>query len=221
MPPIRQSTTKVCRSCGLEMPFSAFSTNGNPKDRVTTAYRPKCRSCDAKANREAPKDPAVEERRRASKRQAYWLNRESNIAKSSAWQKANRERINIRNRLTAKARRETNVENARKKGRRDQLARRIGRDPQSMEYAAILLRDPCSYCGGPATTIDHIEPLRAGGLSAWDNLTASCAPCNSTKRDHPLLFFLGVQADYWNAVRPGYWSAREGAAPSAPKESAP
>lgn len=42
----------------------------------------------------------------------------------------------------------------------------------------------------------------------WENLTAACARCNSAKRDHPLLFFLGVRAGHWNAVRPGYWKKR-------------
>lgn len=71
--------------------------------------------------------------------------------------------------------------------REQQRWRRFGKDDESLEYADILLNDPCSYCGGPADTIDHITPTTRGGTSEWSNLTAACMRCNQSKRNRPLL----------------------------------
>jgi 5-methylcytosine-specific restriction endonuclease McrA len=57
-------------------------------------------------------------------------------------------------------------------------------------YPAILLGDPCSYCGAPCEHIDHIVPLSRGGSGEWDNLTASCAACNMSKGAQSLLTFM-------------------------------
>lgn len=57
-------------------------------------------------------------------------------------------------------------------------------------YARVVLADPCVYCGGPADTLDHIEPLSAGGDHDWTNLAGACRPCNSRKERRPLLTFL-------------------------------
>lgn len=54
----------------------------------------------------------------------------------------------------------------------------------------VLLRDPCAYCGEPATGVDHIVPVSAGGGDAADNLTAACGDCNRLKNKMPLLRFL-------------------------------
>lgn len=63
-------------------------------------------------------------------------------------------------------------------------------DRESREFAAILLTQWCSYCGGPAETIDHIVPVSAGGTSHWSNLTPACKSCNCQKNDLPLISFL-------------------------------
>src|ERR1039457_1476747 len=41
----------------------------------------------------------------------------------------------------------------------------------------------CHYCGGVATTTDHVVPLSLGGTNHMTNLVASCRPWNSGKRD--------------------------------------
>jgi 5-methylcytosine-specific restriction endonuclease McrA len=50
---------------------------------------------------------------------------------------------------------------------------------------SILHRDKnsCGYCGGAATTIDHIFPRSRGGLDTWDNLISACVACNQRKRN--------------------------------------
>ena len=48
----------------------------------------------------------------------------------------------------------------------------------------VLARDQwtCHYCMQPATTVDHVIPIKAGGDPvAHDNLVACCTRCNSSK----------------------------------------
>lgn len=59
-------------------------------------------------------------------------------------------------------------------------------------YAALLERDPCSYCGQPASTVDHIDPVSAGGSGDWTNLTAACLSCNASKQERRLLLFMAT-----------------------------
>ena len=35
-----------------------------------------------------------------------------------------------------------------------------------------------------AEVVDHVIPRSKGGGSTWDNIVASCAPCNRRKADH-------------------------------------
>ena len=51
---------------------------------------------------------------------------------------------------------------------------------------AVFARDDwtCQYCGSRSQlTVDHVEPRSKGGGSTWDNIVASCAPCNRRKGD--------------------------------------
>ncbi|WP_285727248.1 HNH endonuclease [Psychromicrobium xiongbiense] len=50
----------------------------------------------------------------------------------------------------------------------------------------VLRRDDhrCAYCGGSASTIDHIQPKSRGGADSWENLVAACLRCNNLKSDH-------------------------------------
>jgi 5-methylcytosine-specific restriction endonuclease McrA len=52
--------------------------------------------------------------------------------------------------------------------------------------AAVLRRDRhvCHYCGGQATTADHIVPKAKGGTDSMDNLVAACLSCNGSKGDN-------------------------------------
>lgn len=65
-----------------------------------------------------------------------------------------------------------------------------GACPDVRSYAQIITNDPCAYCGNPMQAIDHVVPLRHGGLHRWDNLAPACASCNTRKSARPLLEFL-------------------------------
>ncbi len=51
---------------------------------------------------------------------------------------------------------------------------------------AVFARDgwTCQYCGSRSNlTVDHVIPRSKGGSSSWENIVASCAPCNRRKGD--------------------------------------
>jgi 5-methylcytosine-specific restriction endonuclease McrA len=64
---------------------------------------------------------------------------------------------------------------------------RIPRDVHRRKITrkAVLARDgyTCQYCGREASglTVDHVIPRSRGGQSDWENIVASCAPCNRKK----------------------------------------
>lgn len=51
----------------------------------------------------------------------------------------------------------------------------------------LFLRDKfsCQYCGtahrGEDLTFDHVVPRTYGGVTSWENIVASCGPCNRKK----------------------------------------
>lgn len=48
--------------------------------------------------------------------------------------------------------------------------------------AKVLKANPaCAYCGRPATEVDHIVPVAAGGTNTPRNLAPSCRACNRRK----------------------------------------
>ncbi len=51
--------------------------------------------------------------------------------------------------------------------------------------AGVLARDSrrCGYCGGHATTVDHVLPRSRGGRNSWTNTVAACEGCNGRKDD--------------------------------------
>jgi 5-methylcytosine-specific restriction endonuclease McrA len=65
---------------------------------------------------------------------------------------------------------------------------RIPRDTHRRKITrrAVFARDnwTCQYCGARSQlTVDHVVPRSKGGGSTWENIVASCAPCNRRKGD--------------------------------------
>jgi 5-methylcytosine-specific restriction endonuclease McrA len=63
---------------------------------------------------------------------------------------------------------------------------RIPRDTHRRKITrrAVFARDKwtCQYCGARSNlTVDHVVPKSRGGVSSWENIVASCAPCNRRK----------------------------------------
>jgi 5-methylcytosine-specific restriction endonuclease McrA len=65
---------------------------------------------------------------------------------------------------------------------------RVPRDTHRRKITrrAVFARDSwtCQYCGSRSNlTVDHVIPRSKGGSSNWENIVASCAPCNRRKGD--------------------------------------
>jgi 5-methylcytosine-specific restriction endonuclease McrA len=65
---------------------------------------------------------------------------------------------------------------------------RVPRDTHRRKITrrAVFARDnwTCQYCGARSQlTVDHVVPRSKGGTSTWENIVASCAPCNRRKGD--------------------------------------
>ena len=65
---------------------------------------------------------------------------------------------------------------------------RVPRDTSRRKITrrAVFARDDwtCQYCGARSNlTVDHVVPRSKGGESTWENIVASCAPCNRRKGD--------------------------------------
>jgi 5-methylcytosine-specific restriction endonuclease McrA len=65
---------------------------------------------------------------------------------------------------------------------------RVPRDTHRRKITrrAVFARDgwACQYCGSRTSlTVDHVIPRSKGGSSEWENIVASCAPCNRRKGD--------------------------------------
>lgn len=58
-------------------------------------------------------------------------------------------------------------------------ARRVGRP--IVDLAMVLPDGPCTYCGGPSDTWDHVVPFGQGGETSPENLTPTCHACNHRK----------------------------------------
>ena len=56
-------------------------------------------------------------------------------------------------------------------------------NPEYQRNRKTILADnpPCTYCGKPATTADHIIEIDRGGDHSLENLTPACLKCNSKK----------------------------------------
>lgn len=61
------------------------------------------------------------------------------------------------------------------------------------KYAEIVLKDPCSYCGAPSDTVDHIDPISKGGENTFENFTGACRSCNSRKYNKGMILWLAMR----------------------------
>lgn len=70
--------------------------------------------------------------------------------------------------------------------RLNQFVRVPFRHAVPLSRRAVFARDHhrCQYCGRPAENLDHVVPRSRGGEHSWDNVVASCRPCNARKEDH-------------------------------------
>lgn len=69
------------------------------------------------------------------------------------------------------------------------------KDWQELEdFKAVLRADPCSWCGAPGGTVEHIVPKQRRGEHpanhGWMNFAGACVHCNGSKSEATLLDML-------------------------------
>jgi 5-methylcytosine-specific restriction endonuclease McrA len=180
---IQLALLKTCHGCDQDFPMESFALvrpKRYPRSMKRVAYCKACRR--ARAAKYYDPDKAREyylahaARIKAASRKRHRERREERLAYFRDYRLANPERMQEHNAI--------------------QWARRRGvpLDEAGVEYREILRRDPCVFCGGPANSIDHIDPVVRGGTSEWMNLTSACQGCNAQKNARPLLIFLAERS---------------------------
>lgn len=120
---------------------------------------------------------------RERERARYWVEPEKHQAAARTWRAENRERASAGHLDWRNRNRERYNEY------RKNLQRRKSLHLTTAEYAWVeqLLTEPCVYCGGPSTDIDHILAHCKGGPNELDNFAPACSRCNQRKHDRSLL----------------------------------
>lgn len=124
--------------------------------------------------------------------------REAKRVRDLEWRAANREKV--RDYQTLRRAKNPERERAYKrrwaranphKSHRQSAARAAAPfDSEALDYAELIIKDPCVFCGSPSTDIDHIHPVSISKSSHWMNLAAACDSCNSSKGAKSLLEFM-------------------------------
>jgi 5-methylcytosine-specific restriction endonuclease McrA len=173
---------KRCPRCRQAKPPEAFHRDRRRVDG-RCVYCAECNRAKAKAWKGGNRERAAE-----SSRRWYEENKDQAHAASRRWVAENPER---RREIANASKRRERAEHPERVLMRRRLEMRARRTTgEAVDWAMILSADPCSYCGGAAETLDHIQPVAAAGDNAWPNLTGACRSCNSSKGADSMLMFL-------------------------------
>lgn len=156
---------------------------------------PEYRALELERNRKWREDnpEKIKAIRSESHRKWYVEHRDEKLAKNKDWKVANPDKvIEMARQQRAKNPDKCKEATARceRKRRAIKLERFVGNLIELSEYEALLMCDPCSYCGEPMRHVDHIDSLSGGGTHEWMNLTAACGSCNRRKYTKTLLEFM-------------------------------
>lgn len=180
------SGVKVCKKCGRELPFSAFTKHKLGRNGL----RPHCKDCTAI-------ESAAYRARTVAQRAEYNAryrrqNRDRHLAYNRAWNKAHPDST----RASLRRYRAANAETLR-------MAKALRRKLHGSRRSALLALERialygglCYYCGAPADTVDHRIPISRGGTNLPANLVPACRSCNSRKRTRTEREFREVMATH-------------------------
>ena len=155
-----------------------------------------------KVRRERAKSaPGYKAKQSAAGKLYYQANKDLCKARSREWKSNNSEWVRVRDRAlyerNAEERRASSLEyyythkdQLRDGKKRNKAHRRtLGRIPNGwFDRQLVVQNDRCAGClvrfsvGLTAATLDHIQPVKAGGTNAVENLHLLCKSCNSSKQ---------------------------------------
>lgn len=67
---------------------------------------------------------------------------------------------------------------------------RPGSNQMTLEWKAVILRDPCVYCGRAGGELEHIQARCHGGGNGWPNIASACKACNTMKASGSIWWML-------------------------------
>ena len=129
-------------------------------------------------------------RKKASDHRYKAQNKEKQKTQQREWYHRNIEHCKVKYREWVA----NNPEKAREKHRKRRTLRRTARrsalTPVTLEQISArrsLFGECCAYCGASCVlTLDHVHPLKAGGLDEASNIVPACMSCNSSKKAWPV-----------------------------------
>lgn len=168
---------RECCKCKIAKPLCDFAKGTARKDGTSTY----CKMCFA-----------------AYQRARYCLDRERQVERAKAWNKANRERHNenarrsllnparkpIRQAYIEKNRDRLRVHDRNKHHkRRDAGERKVNINPDQWFSVLEAVGYRCFYCWNTSNKLcmDHFVPLSKGGPHCIENLVPACMRCNGRK----------------------------------------
>jgi 5-methylcytosine-specific restriction endonuclease McrA len=178
---IAEAGRKYCNACGVSKPVSSFYKRTDSPGvgslccdclsvkRGFSLRRP--RNSRTKEQKEHDRKERANELARAR----YRKNRESVLARTKAWQKANPEH-----------------NAARAARRRARLKTGDSHTADDIKQLFFLQRGACACCRSSIKSgyhVDHVIPLAKGGGNERANIQLLCPPCNSSKgHKDPVVF---------------------------------
>jgi 5-methylcytosine-specific restriction endonuclease McrA len=210
--------TKRCTACGVPKPLEEFRAHptglggrrskcrvceaavvrewqkANP-DKVKSQKRRSWQRHKDRLN-EMRRDPEYQAYANELRRDRRLRNPEAIRAVERQYRQNNREKVSewhqawyeAHGREWYRAWRDANPAKVRDHNARRRSAVHVAADSEVQAWIAVLLRDPCAYCGCHGSMeVDHIVPLSCGGQHDSGNLTAACATCNRRKYNKRLL----------------------------------
>lgn len=169
--------TKICTSCGKELPASTEYFHKNPKGKF--GLQQKCKSCRAWSN---PDNTEKEAQRKYSKKY-YAKNKNNIIKKLTEWKANNPEKVKHHKLNDYSRHKRAYVLRALKRLR---LLQGLETDwsEQNIENLFEKQQGLCYYCGCDISNgydIEHKIPISRGGSNLIENICLSCENCNSRK----------------------------------------
>lgn len=201
---------RACKTCGADKPLSEFPRSPTCRDGVRPECK-ECAAIKHRAFYEAHKEQQLAESRawakaNPEKRKEIWqrylhvnrgrhtesnrkyalLHHDRKLESQRKYRAAHVEQIRAKNRRW----KQNNIEKRRLSGRACMATQRARQSldtnvkpipPEKILQRFEMFRNKCYICRIPVEHMDHVKPLKAGGLHLPANIRPICKACNSKK----------------------------------------
>lgn len=195
---------KTCHRCRQLLPIDSFYKSKKAKSGLASS----CKRCQYEMQKASMakkpehykakrKEWQVDNREHLNElaRKYYWENPEAFRIRSKVWASQHKDEIAVKNYLYKSANAEylNQLTKQWRAANPEKVIEQNNRRRQRMSNNGMffirpkeirrLLSQPCFYCGAPSEHLDHVVPIKRGGVHSIGNLLPACAPCNQSKSD--------------------------------------